>query len=63
MDGFTFKKDTIMLFSYGAVMVNPKYWDDPKTFDPSRFNKANPGNYFPFSMGPRNCIGQHMALM
>lgn len=46
-------------------MINPKYWDDPDLFNPSRFNSSNenPNVFIPFSSGPRNCIGQHMALM
>jgi hypothetical protein len=37
-----------------------------QTFDPHRFNKRQaktitPGVYFPFSLGPRNCIGKVFA--
>ena len=46
--------------------TNPKIWKDPKIFDPERF--ADAGNipnlsmiHFPFSVGPRNCIGQTFA--
>ena len=45
-------------------MNNVKYWDDPDKFIPERFNEVeNPNAYIPFSSGPRNCIGQHMAMM
>ena len=46
-------------------MVSDKHWDEPLKFDPDRFNNSleNPNAYVPFSTGPRNCIGQHMALM
>lgn len=45
-----------------------KYWSDPSTFDPERFNKNNvkhitPGTYIPFGLGPRIYIGQRFALM
>ena len=43
--------------------MNPEIWKDPEVFDPERF--ADAGNipnlnmiHFPFSIGPRNCIGQ-----
>ena len=46
--------------------MNPEMWKDPEVFDPERF--ADAGNipnlgmiHFPFSIGPRNCIGQTFA--
>ena len=46
--------------------MNPEIWKDPKIFDPERFAEVeNIPNlsmiYFPFSIGPRNCIGQTFA--
>ncbi|XP_028391236.1 cholesterol 24-hydroxylase-like [Dendronephthya gigantea] len=45
---------------------NPEIWNDPDVFDPERF--ADPASipnlsmiHFPFSVGPRNCIGQTFA--
>jgi len=45
---------------------NPKYWTDPLKFQPERFDSKIsppivPGSYFPFSGGPRNCIGMYFA--
>ena len=42
------------------------YWDDPFTFDPSRFidtptYKYNRDAFCPFSGGPRQCMGQKFA--
>lgn len=45
----------------------PEYFDDPDTFNPSRFDPDNkqPSSfvYFPFGLGHRACIGKHFALM
>jgi len=46
---------------------NPTYFQEPDTFDPERFldkGKTQDAYAFtPFSAGPRNCIGQHLALI
>jgi cytochrome P450 len=53
-----------------ALHRNPKYWPHAESFLPHRwlvgpdheFSPA-PGAYRPFELGPRNCIGQTLALM
>ncbi|CAK78449.1 unnamed protein product (macronuclear) [Paramecium tetraurelia] len=42
-----------------------KNYKDPFTFNPDRWNQQgiDPFVFLPFSIGKRNCIGQHMALM
>lgn len=45
-----------------TMQNDPKYFPNPKKFDPERFNDENrkshvPGTYAPFGMGPRDCIG------
>ncbi|KAL1509692.1 hypothetical protein ABEB36_004394 [Hypothenemus hampei] len=47
---------------------NPEYWKDPLKFDPSRFfpenaSKIVPGSFVAFSGGPRNCIGEKVAMI
>ena len=45
----------------------PHYWPDPERFDPTRFalsdtpKKDRP--YFPFSLGPRRCLGEYFSFL
>ncbi len=58
---------TVVVFVYGAHH-SPQYWENPESFDPERFNKANeklhtPFAYLPFGAGPRGCIGGNYATL
>jgi cytochrome P450 len=57
----------VVVFIYGAHH-SPQYWENPESFDPERFTKANeklhqPGTYLPFGAGPRGCIGGNYAML
>jgi len=44
------------------------YWPDPNTFDPERFGpgsqyKKGDRPYFPFSLGPRRCLGEYFSFL
>jgi cytochrome P450 len=46
---------------------HPDFWPDPDTFNPERFAGADAEErhkfaYIPFSVGPRHCIGENLAL-
>jgi len=69
---FLLKKGYLINTLFIANNYNPKYFQAPEKFDPSRWLKndkkeegwkQNHYSYLPFSAGPRNCIGKHLGLM
>lgn len=44
-----------------------QYWPDPDRFDPDRFALASADKkerpYFPFSLGPRRCLGEYFSFL
>jgi cytochrome P450 len=62
-------KGTFVNVSMFAIHMNEKYWPQGQSFIPERFSEEakasehrHPYSYFPFSAGPRNCIGFRFAL-
>jgi cytochrome P450 len=50
------------------IQRHPGLWKAPDRFDPDRFDSEGPQAQpslamLPFSVGPRNCIGEHLARM
>jgi cytochrome P450 len=46
---------------------HPAYWDEPEAFRPERFAgvdavERHRFSYIPFSVGPRHCIGENVAM-
>jgi len=56
------KRGTVVNISIIGLLYNPKFYENPNVFDPSRWRDESrkPNDtyaYIPFSAGPRNCIG------
>jgi cytochrome P450 len=66
--GYPFKKGDTLFLSQYLMHRSDKFFDNPDSFIPERFEnnfmKTLPlFAYFPFGGGPRVCIGNHFALM
>lgn len=66
--GLKIKKGETVTISPYLCHHDPKRWDSPLKFDPSRFRpeaekRLHPLSYFPFGAGPRICIGKQLAWM
>jgi cytochrome P450 len=58
---------TDVFISPYLVHRHPQFWPDAERFDPDRFAEANAAGrsrfcYLPFALGPRACIGEHLAM-
>ncbi len=65
--GFHVPKGTDIFVPPYLIHRHPDFWTNAEQFDPDRFapeNKARhqQGSYLAFSIGPRNCIGEAMAM-
>nr|KAF7398306.1 hypothetical protein H0235_016314 [Vespula pensylvanica] len=62
---WTIPKGSSAVFFIYNLHRNEKYWPQPLIFDPDRFlpGKMHSTNFFPFSYGRRNCIGQIFAML
>lgn len=62
------EKNQVICLPIYAMHHDPNHFPDPELFDPERFSDKNKGKikpytYFPFGLGPRNCIGSRFALL
>jgi len=60
-------KGTSMVINIQSTHHNEAFWPNPMLFDPNRFLDPNkrpaPFTFIPFIDGPRNCLGQYLALL
>jgi cytochrome P450 len=68
MGQFNIPKGTIILVSPYLIHHDARFYEDPEIFNPSRWEKPSKEvnakyEFFPFSRGPRACIGEPFAWM
>jgi enediyne biosynthesis protein E7 len=68
LGGFDLPAGTDVLVSPYLIHRHPGFWAEPETFDPDRFlpdaaAERNRFAYLPFGLGPRACIGEHLAIV
>ena len=68
IDKYIVPRGSIVLMSPYLVQRDPRFYADPEKFDPCEWDKHTHGlnskyEYFPFSRGPRSCIGEPFAWM
>ncbi|XP_048342158.1 cholesterol 24-hydroxylase isoform X2 [Sphaerodactylus townsendi] len=66
IEGVKIPAKTSLVFSTFIMGRLEKFFKDPLIFNPDRFGKDQSKpyySYFPFSLGPRSCIGQIFAQM
>jgi cytochrome P450 len=59
-------KNTSVTINIQSVHHNETYWPNPMHYDPTRFTASKspkPYTFIPFIDGPRNCLGQYLALL
>ncbi|HET7435686.1 MAG TPA: cytochrome P450 [Thermoanaerobaculia bacterium] len=63
--GYDVPRGALVLASPYVVHRDPRYFEEPLRFDPSRWQKplADRAAYFPFGGGARRCIGEAFAMM
>jgi len=66
--GFRVPAGALVVVSPWVVHRDPRVWERPEEFDPTRFAPEQAAGrlrfaYFPFGGGPRICIGEELALV
>ena len=65
IDGYLIPKDSHILISPYGLHRDPRFWNDPHSYEPNRFltDDINRNAYIPFNTGPRKCMGWRMAYI
>jgi enediyne biosynthesis protein E7 len=67
LGGFPIAARTDVFISPYTLHRHPAFWSEPEQFQPQRFAGVDAKErhrfaYIPFSVGPRHCIGENMAM-
>jgi cytochrome P450 len=67
LGGFPVAARTDVFISPYTLHRHPDFWSEPEEFQPQRFAGVDAKErhrfaYIPFSVGPRHCIGENMAM-
>ena len=72
LEEFDIPSDTDIYLSPYILHRTAHHWSDPDRFDPDRFDlerlalkgvAKNDRPYFPFSLGPRRCLGEYFSFL
>jgi cytochrome P450 len=67
LEHFDVPPDTDIYLSPFILHRTQHYWPDPERFDPERFRETdqskNERPFFPFSLGPRRCLGEYFSFL
>ncbi|MBB3060291.1 cytochrome P450 [Microbulbifer rhizosphaerae] len=70
VNGYFIEKNTPVMVNYYSIARDPSVWENPHAFDPGRFLDAEgklrkdlQNKFFPFGLGARRCIGEHLGRM
>lgn len=67
LDDYDVPPGTDIYLSPFILHRTERYWPDPNNFDPERFARTDKASrdrpYFPFSLGPRRCLGEYFSFL
>jgi cytochrome P450 len=65
LGGYEVPSDALVMTNLYALHFDPKYWNEPEKFNPSRFiengSVVKPPSFLPFGCGKRVCMGESLA--
>ncbi|MEM9540921.1 MAG: cytochrome P450 [Cyanobacteria bacterium P01_E01_bin.42] len=66
IDGYAIPAGSVVTLSPYVTHRHPDFWPNPEKFDPDRWQptrERHVGEYFPFGLGRRTCLGNYLALL